>query len=534
MKNRYLFFFALVFFIASCSSANLKNQSNRLGAYMVVDFHQHTGFTDGRTTIDHLFNQGAKFGVDVMVNSEHGGSSSRNASTGVSYGAIPTWVEYGLTAEDFKGDPLIRNDVQRMWRWQCIKDYSFKKVWEFNQQGSTTLAIQGVEWNPPGHEHASVGIITGQFDIVNPNADAVAQFEYMFDNNDLDTTGGNEFGWIKSTSSGKEKTREAVQWLNTYHRYTSWVVPAHPERANRWHINDYRDLNDIAPDIFVAFEGIPGAQADQHRGNIRNTNSYEKSYTFGGVGIHAAKVGGVWDALLSEGRRFSLVANSDFHRHISQGGTSFYPGEYLKTYVFMKNNTAQAFVDGLRSGNIYCVQGDLIDRLEFTAGTATMGETYRTKKSTVKIRILVRDPETNNHNVWSELTNPTLNHIDLIAGEMRSRVAADTQEYMAGEYDNVKVIARFDATGGITDANGITSIRWKDLGQGIKLIEYKVKITGDTYFRLRGTNNGLGVAGRTDANGNPVEISPAANSEEAAKIAFEDLWFYSNAIFVTK
>jgi len=356
----------------------------------------------------------------------------------------------------------------------------------------------------------------------------------MFASNSMDETGGLEFGWVRSTKNGKEKTREGVEWLHTHHRYSSWVVPGHPERQNRWHINDYRDLNDIAPDVFVAFEGIPGHHAAPTRGLIDNASSYNNSYTFGGVGIQAAKVGGVWDALISEGRRFSLVANSDFHGHVSNGGDDFYPGEYLKTYLFMKEKTAQAFVDGLRSGNTYCVTGDLIDRLEFTAGIATMGETYQTKGSTVKIRILVRDPDTNNHNKWSDMTNPVLNHIDLIAGEMRPKVAKDTPEYSVGEYDKVKVIARFDATGGITDANGIKSIKWKDLGGGIKLVEYKAKITGDTYFRLRGTNHGLNVEGKTDANGNPIEDMPVSTTKEAAKTSFEDLWFYSNPIFVKK
>ena len=512
-------------------------RKDHIGAYRVVDFHQHTAFTDGSTTFDYLLEQGVKYGVDVMVNSEHGGGfSPRNASVGESYVFIPTWVEYGLKPEDFKGDPNPAKTTeghQCMWRWQCIKEYSYKKVWEWNQKGTATLAIQGLEWNPPGHEHASVGIITEQFDATRPNADAVAQFEYMFDAGDNDATGGKEFGWVKSTKSGKEKTREGVEWLRIHHPNTSWMVPAHPERQNKWHINDYRDLNDIDPDIGVAFEGIPGRQGATGFRGFGNVASYEKSYTFGGVGVHAAKVGGVWDALISEGRRFSLVANTDFHGHISKKGyyatSCFYPGEYHKTYVFMKEKTAQSFVDGLRSGNIYCVLGDLIDRLEFSAGDATMGETYQAKGKTVKIRILVRDPDTDNNNTWSDMTNPVLHHIDLIAGEMRPKVVKDTDEYLAGKYDKVKVIARFDATGGITDANGITSIKWKDLGGGVKLIEHKVKITGDIYFRLRGTNHGLDAAGETDANGNPLE--DVLNS---AAIAFEDLWFYSNSIFVRK
>ena len=97
-----------------------------------------------------------------------------------------------------------------------------------------------------------------------------------------------------------------------------------------------------------------------------------------------------------------------------------------------------------------------------------------------------------------------------------------------------KGVARFDAIGNITDANGIKSIKWKDLGGGVKLMEYKVKITGDSYFRLLGTNHGLNVTGKTDENGNPLEGAPSSNPQEAAKVAFGDLWFFSNPIFVRK
>ena len=513
--------------------SELKEIAN-FGKYMTVDFHQHTAYTDGTNPIDFVLNQALKYGLDVTVNSEHGGAFNRNASNGDYEGDCPTWIESGLTPVDFKGDVNGSGNNQNMWRWQSIKDYSFNKVWEFNGRGTTTLAIQALEWNPPGHEHCSSGIITGQFLVNNPNANAMAQFEYMFDANDGDQTGGDEFGWVKSGKSGKEKTKEAAEWLQKYHRYTSWLVPAHPERQNGWNISDYRNLNDIAPDVFVAFESIPGHQASPNRGGIGNSSSYEKSFTYGGVGIQAAKVGGLWDAMLSEGRRFWLVANSDFHNHVTKGSDDFYPGEYQKTYISMNSKTAQGFVDGLRSGNIFTVHGDLIDRLEFSVGNATMGETYHAKGSSVKVLILVRDPEAANHNSYSSLTHPVLDHIDLIAGEMRPKIEKGTAEYEVGEYDKTKVIARFDAKGGVTDDNKITSIQWIDLGGRWKLIEYTAKVEGDTYFRLRGTNNGLNVAGKTDANGNPLEDQPTANVLEGAKVAFEDLWFYSNPIFVRK
>lgn len=506
------------------------------GTYYTADFHQHTAYSDGNNPITFVLNQGLKYALDFTINSEHGGAFNKNASEGdqeTIATPCPTWIASGLTADKILGDVSGSGANQNMWRWQSIRDYSYKKVLEFNQRGATTTAIQGLEWNPPGHEHCSSGIITGQFDAVNPNASAMAQFEYMFDANDKDQTGGLAQGWIKPTTSNTHaKAMQAAAWMQANHRYRSWLVPAHPERQNKWQIEDYRDLNDIAPDVFVAFESIPGHQASAQRGGIGNSVSYKKSYTFGGVGIQAAKIGDLWDAMLSEGRRFWLVANSDFHAHVTRGDGDFYPGEYQKTYISMKEKTAQGFVDGLRAGNIFCVHGDLIDRLEFSVGSATMGQIYETNKSSVKVRILVRDPETNNNNQYSSLTNPALDHIDLIAGQMRPKVSPNSSEYKVNTYDKVKVVARFDATGGVVDANGVVSTKWIDLGGGIKLIEFNYNISGDTYFRLRGTNHGLNVAGMTDANGNPLEDQPMANVLEGANAAFNDLWFYSNPVFV--
>ena len=97
--------------------------------------------------------------------------------------------------------------------------------------------------------------------------------------------------------------------------------------------------------------------------------------TYGGVGFYTAKVGGLWDALLGEGRRWFNFANSDYHSHWTlHGGDDFYPGEYQKTWVLRRwtaiataKYSLNEIADGLRSGNSFFVHGDLIDHLEFTA-----------------------------------------------------------------------------------------------------------------------------------------------------------------------
>ena len=52
----------------------------------------------------------------------------------------------------------------------------------------------GLEWQVPGHEHCTTGIIDEQFKRFRSNANALAQFEYLFDMEDNDTSGGVQ-GW---------------------------------------------------------------------------------------------------------------------------------------------------------------------------------------------------------------------------------------------------------------------------------------------------------------------------------------------------
>jgi hypothetical protein len=173
--------------------------------------------------------------------------------------------------------------------------------------------------------------------------------------------------------------------------------------------------------------------------------------TFGGTGIYAAKIGGVWDALLGEGRKFWFFASSDYHNRGSFGpdqresDQDFFPGEYQKDYVMVRKGTnnlsAEAIIDGLRSGNSFAGSGDLIDRLSFVAcaanpaiprpafkalvekaaanaalknaevrinGCATMGEKLVVAPGAdVVVAIAVRDPQGKNNSPYS-FPNPSL------------------------------------------------------------------------------------------------------------------------------
>ncbi|MDD6209742.1 MAG: hypothetical protein PUB21_03950 [Bacteroidales bacterium] len=486
------------------------------GSYVTGDFHQHTTYTDGSYTIGHMMEMNNKFGLDWWANSEHGGSDADwGIATGIDLGASIKWSDTGIT---LKG----KENNGKMWRWQSLSEWSFRDIRLYRKVFPSKLIIQAYEMNVPGHEHASIAIIGNQFDESVPDVNALAQFEYLFDSSDADDSQPLNIAESKNFNNNHGKAVEALKWLQQNYPGQSWVIPAHPERyrytgSTGWNIEHFRDLNNIAPDVFFGFESIPGHQSAGNRGEYGDESKRPPygSYglcTYGGVGWMSAKVGGLWDALLSEGRNFWLFANSDCHNNEANGG-DFFPGEYQKNYTYVsEKNNAQALVDGLRSGNSYVVMGDLIDSLSFTIGSASMGGTYTTAENEITINIRLRDPESENHNRYGGSKTPELDHFDIIAGTVGTllqspeTIPADgitgySDEYKKDSVSTTKVIARFGKTNASADPDGIVTEAWSEEGNGFINVSYTLNIpTGQKmYFRLRGTNHALNTPNETDA-----------------------------------
>lgn len=281
------------------------------------------------------------------------------------------------------------------------------------------------------------------------NANALAQWEYCFDRNDTDTSRGNsspqpstdgnnwtcavpgsanesDVSWSVTGQKlvplagagvgvrGAQKTIEAMRWMKAFHPNTSYYVPAHLERAgpfnpdgnNGFNVENLRNLNNAAPRIAFGFETQPGHGASDARGeynvlrnNFGGTAGRVDSVggtTYGGTGVYGAQVGGVWDALLGEGRNWWFFASSDWHNRGLFGPDDrrstqdFYPGEYQRNFTLVAGTdpnprnllirrddsvtiTPQKVVDGLRTGNNFAASGQLIDRLSFVACASGRG-----------------------------------------------------------------------------------------------------------------------------------------------------------------
>jgi hypothetical protein len=295
-------------------------------------------------------------------------------------------------------------------------------------------------------------------------------------------------------------------------------VPAHLERAGQFaadgnqgfNIEHLRNFNNAAPDVAFGFETQPGHGASANRGEyqvLRNTfpNGVKTDSvggtTYGGTGVYGAQVGGVWDALLGEGRNFWFFASSDWHNRGIFGPDDrrstqdFQPGEYQRNYTMVRNGSdkvrPQAIVDGLRTGNNWASSGQLIDRLALVAcasysglgarsnaavealavaaatgntdinasGCATMGEKLVVRPGAeIVVSVVVRDPAGTNNAPYSfpnpslaqigvnqAVNTPVLDHIDLIRGMVTGYKTPGAADY-SGEWPRNTNWLRADGT----------------------------------------------------------------------------------------
>jgi hypothetical protein len=256
--------------------------------------------------------------------------------------------------------------------------------------------------------------------------------------------------------------------------------------------------------VYHGMEGPPGHQAGGLSGGDRGAYGNDQARTFGGFDQMTAIVGGLWDSLLGDGRRFWIVATSDSHVNFAdpqrQGGSDFWPGQYQKTYV-LADRTYDDILDGLRNGRIFAVAGDLISELDIRAETgsrqAGTGETLRTSKGDdIKFTVRFHVPEGRNANG----DNPAVRRVDVIVGD----VHGPARDRNSDKNESTKVYAR------------VSDKEWTMQGNSYSFSVTLPKVDRNIYIRVRGTAT--------------TELEPAMDAK--GENPWNDLWFYSNPVFV--
>ena len=511
-------------------------KNNEEGKWMSGEYHTHTTQSKDAgekiTTTEHILDVAFK---EADFTSESWSQAAPWELPTQTTDADGAAFDYLVLANHLR--PSFRNPdgkTQDLAFYQGLQQ-EIDKVKALQEEGKyeDKLIFSGFEWDMLGLDHAAVGIIA-------PNEEqmieGIKEFEYRYSKETKDTYFTNEetekYG-KRYNENIKENTSHAIGWLKENYP-DSYVLINHPARKNggesELKIEDIRRMNDIAPNIVFGFEGILGNQ-------MSNDGRGESKEVYGGADGMLAEVGGMWDALLGEGRRFFTFANSDFHFKVRKDPTGgsysgYWPGEYSRNYTWVEGNTMKDLADGLRSGKSFAVTGDLIDALDFRAKGKSeeveMGDTLKVQKGEeVTLTVRFKSPEVNNYQTLFSTDTATTNevavdHIDLISGEVTGKISANSEAYTNDKNETTKVIQTFTSEDWITDEEGYNTLT------------FTVKADKDRYYRLRGTNLEVSVEGQTDEMGNPLrdEMKERPSADSINDHNYSDLWFYGNPIFV--
>ena len=371
------------------------------------------------------------------------------------------------------------------------------------------LQFYGMELNMPAMDHHTLIIPHSA-----QEASMLHDIESRFDSQEV---------WPRDPSRNEEaQTRRALEYMKSL-PLLPVVFANHPSRSatgvGMYGLTEPREVrtnNSVAPEVYRGMEGAPGHQAgtlardgspkrdaNGRPAGFRGAYSRTGAHTFGGFDQMTAIVGGFWDSMLGEGRRFWIVATSDSHAHYadaSKPGSDFWPGEYQKTYVHAVRSYP-GILDGLRSGRIFAVAGDLISELSVEAKaeeqTAGIGETLSVERGkNVSVTIRFRDPATKN----THGDTPKVSRVDFIVGEVRGT----SEDPNLNKNGYTRVVSRF------------TDKQWSRDGDVYTITTSVQRVERALYFRVRGTNTG--------------DLEPAMDTP--GEDPWSDLWFYSNPVFI--
>ena len=508
------------------------------GKWMTGEYHSHTlqsnDASESYMTVENALNAAFREDLDEMPDAAK--------VDNIQYG---TPFDYFMLADHLRNSPRNPDGtVNETARWSAIGAQQ-REIEKLQIQGKYDgkIIYSGFEWDMMALDHASAALIDENGEVP---FQGIRAFEWLYSyDTSADRFYGNEealYGARQNTKSDVQKTYDAVEWVSE-HYPDSFILPNHPSRHNNGNdvvdngevtIENLRTMNDIDPNVVFGFEGMPGNQLDP-------SCELPADDLRAGADEMISVTGGVWDALLSEGRRFYNFANSDFHFKISsseQYSSGYWASEFSRNYTWVEPGDDQQFtfsdvVEGMRSGNCYSVNGELISDLSFTVsdgkGSATMGQDLNVGEGDeITVTIQFKIPE---HNNYQSLYNtdtglnanntPDVDHVDLIMGHVTGKV--DQSQYSSTANTDARIVKTFSK-------EELAAARGED---GVYTLTYTTTADSDLYFRVRGLSSS-----EVDENGDPVTHERTVTDQRPARFDYINdynythLSFYANPVWV--
>jgi hypothetical protein len=480
--------------------------------WLAGDHHIHTQYSsDAQYRVIDQARHGHAFGLDWLVITDHG--STTHAKIGV---------------EKVNPDILAtRRELRDL------------------------LTFQGLEWNIPAAEHATVFVHPGRNEV-----DVLKQFEQAYDGSQMpatNTAAQNEAMAIAGIKFlGEQVRRRKVDG--------ALFLANHPARRGVDSPHEVRNWRDADPTVAIGMEGAPGHQAagipaPQGRGGARgfyDNNPSPASFpgypaesyrTWGGFDWMTSTVGGLWDSLLAEGKAWWVTVNSDSHVNyldvsergpnsnfevegryndpvytgkVNTGAGDFWPGFYGRTNVGSTSFSYKAVMDGLRAGRVWVDHGRLIKALDArvrvrgdrraSSGTPLGGVVHVRRGTATELTLDIDLQDVPN---WAQFI-PVLRRVDVIVGSVTGPVA-DRDAFQA---PNTRVVKSFEISPG---------------SKRVSLTYPLGRLDKPFYLRLRGTDGNRTQPGLMGAAVDP--FGPALDTIGDAD-PWLDLWFYTNPIWV--
>ncbi len=411
------------------------------------------GGDSGHTTLQNA-EAAERFGLSWMVTTDHGGPQ--------------------------------HSRLNRRIAWPVLEDVRRTMA----AKGSRLILFYGMEFDTPGGEHATLMMPRSDHE-----REDLYRLEAGFDERD---------GW--PTDPARDTKPRMLEALHAMAALSPApiVLANHPSRTatgrEQWGLHapaEFRDWMDNAPGVAIGMEGIPGHQAAHPTEGLDKAHVSRGLYggypTLGGFDQMTAILGGAWDAMLTEGRRWWITGGSDSHGHIDEGGADFWPGEYTKTFVHARRDPT-AIMDGLRKGRVFVTTGNLVTSVSLALGNGQNVELgslvclERSGLQTLIIRLKLGSPAHGTRKTLGQL-----DHLDVIVGSLRPQGQPDTRVY--------RRLTVTDAQ----RAHGRAEFRLS-----LKDIKHA------SYLRLRGTST---------SQAEPLLDTPDEDP-------WSDLWFYTNPVWI--
>lgn len=408
--------------------------ASKTNIWVAGDFHTHTNLSDGRYSAAAVAKKAFEtYGLDWYSAADHGGGvkGTRFDDGSARKTVMPRWESIvGEGTDKVLANRLAYSQKLQFngFEWN-VPEHEHASVGMVGEDSTVRKMLSAFDYMYDGEKETENAVFKNFLDYHQANSkhDNAAQAaswlqaeftktSYILPNHvsrrlqfdiaalrDLNNAAPDvNFGFEGLPGHQKSSYRGGYAYISYYDKTAKKVFSYHIDQKDAYGSRLFFSAQDVVNKFIAdadlannAVKGTsnPAAVRDSAEAIIKaiTLDTIQSQRTWGGADYMVAKVGGVWDAMLREGRKYFVFGNSDFHVNdvLKEGDEpDFWPGEYSKNYTAVTEKTYQGILDGMRSGKTYIVLGDLISDLDYSVTNDKRKQKWEKLLNVLKIKKL--------------------------------------------------------------------------------------------------------------------------------------------------